>query len=414
MTDADLTLPEVQNRSQQWLLDQRPKSGGGWAERPGMSANSMNTAECMLALLEARLPGNDSRILDATKFLIDHQSRSGAHSGSWPRDVPDGGAVEHLPDVIRTALAVRALIKKGEDPREIPVKTAIEWLKKIRSKDKFWGFAPDLPSNAIATCFVCLAILEEIGTDPGQINKAFMTETLTALAATKNSDRSFGSADLQAVTTMYAGLVMQAARSRQLHVTQDVENNCIQWLRDHPDPALRRVEQPIVLVGDASDRVRNYEFVHMTESLLLKLFVGADKPSLLDSPLARSAFRRLKDSLRDDGAFYGPRVTSWATAHALSALAVASSAIKMFPDRPSEAKQIKLKGLVIGSAIVVVALSSFFQWKAMFGTGYAITLNVVFLVMLLVSDLIHEDSFVRLSVAGIRALGPGTKNAGDS
>jgi hypothetical protein len=213
-TEDDVELKNVMERAANWLLEVQDQNGG-WADRPGRASNTLNTAEAVIALLDARAiaPG-DAYIQKAKTFLLRHQRRQQPDKGAWSREIAeDGGRISEYPDIVRTSAAVVALIKAGEAVNQEPLTAALDWLLEIQNSDGGWGYRRGISSCVMPTCFALLAVIEVY--DAGNIKtKAPIENGLSLLVKEyRQQDRAFGpSGPLQAVSTIYSILVLQGAR----------------------------------------------------------------------------------------------------------------------------------------------------------------------------------------------------------
>jgi squalene cyclase len=133
-----LQFDDMTRHAARWLLREQDPSGG-WGEREGLTPNTLNTAEVIISLLEAdAIEPGATQIQKAVGFFARHQHDSGA----WCREVrleDDGIALG--PDLLRTALAVQALIKAGRSTGDEPVRGAIAWLLSRQHADGGWSFS---------------------------------------------------------------------------------------------------------------------------------------------------------------------------------------------------------------------------------------------------------------------------------
>lgn len=344
-------LKDVAERSGKWLLQHQDGITGGWAEMQGRLVSPLNTAEVLLALLDGQVvvPG-DQRVQRAVKFLVSKQCTEGPHQGAWMRDVPGSPGV---PDLIRTSFAVEALIKAGRGIEDEVVKNAVAWILTTRNEDKGWGYRHSLPSSLTATCSALMALLEACRAGLETLRLEISAGLGLLISKFRNNDGSFGEpGDLRAVHTIYATLVLQAARGCQLNPYSKEEMQAIAWLREHPDDAQRLVEERILV--DPGDGRGNYGFLFMTDSLLIRVLVGSEDQKYRSSKLARDAMLSLSAKMDPDGGFYGNRVFSWATAKALSALSVARTEFSDFPRRRPEFAGRKVGHFILGFAVLLM------------------------------------------------------------
>ena len=110
-------LTDQMDQSAAWLADQRDVQSGGWGEEHLSNRQStLNTAEAIIALIDADADAVDSdAVRDGVAFLRDRQAQAGEPDpGSWRREEADEGRglVRHA-DVVRTGLAFEALVRAG-------------------------------------------------------------------------------------------------------------------------------------------------------------------------------------------------------------------------------------------------------------------------------------------------------------
>lgn len=398
-----------------WLEIQQEKSGG-WGERRGAHVNVLNTAEAMIALIDSGIcrAGNSS-IRNAVQFLLRHQTLAGQDRGSWPREVTlnESNAIE-IPDLVRTSYAIQALIKAGEGINEVPVESALEWLLTCRDESsKGWGYAHDKPNALIPTCFALTALLEACNAGAG-VYQTQILESLQHLVDFYYNDGgddvrgSFGEpGPLQGVHTIFAALVLQSARNNQLSRYEKHEKQAVEWLLRHPDEAIRLKEEWVSIDQNFSvdGQKGGYGFMFMTDTLLIRLLVGSDNMDDKRSALAHEAMHSLKDKIDENtGAFYGPRLFSWATAKALSALTVlqkhAGAEYPDFPARTPESRSAavgwKIGPVIIAFAILLSGLGFYLMVTEKFGLLAFSFFVIMMLAALLAYGAIGEKTFKEL------------------
>src|SRR5208283_4602148 len=118
-------LTQVIGRAVKWLVKNQDAHNGGWPEHSGKPVSILNTAEAIIALRDGEMQSGDKRVLKGIRFLLDHQAQEGEDSGAWQREVegPDG-EVTPIPDIVRTAFAVEALVKAGAQDAQKPLEAA--------------------------------------------------------------------------------------------------------------------------------------------------------------------------------------------------------------------------------------------------------------------------------------------------
>jgi len=101
-------VDEVIKKSSQWLVAQQHNQTGGWAERPGLSVNPLNTAEAIIALLDAgAVAAGSDQIQNGIDYLKRNQCTVEGKAGAWTRWSRVGQeTVRHIPDIVRTSFAI--------------------------------------------------------------------------------------------------------------------------------------------------------------------------------------------------------------------------------------------------------------------------------------------------------------------
>jgi hypothetical protein len=389
-------LTDVMKKSADWLLENQDAHTGGWADRAGGMPSILNTAEAVTAILDGHTvqPG-DHRIQRAVQFLLRHQIAGGDDRGAWAREFPgNGGGIIQVPDMVRTSFAIEALIKAGTGVDTEPVKNAVQWLLAVRNADSGWGYRRGSPSAPTPTCFALMALIEAHKAKMEECRQPVIDGLDFLVGKHRNAAGSFGPAGpLEAVHTIYATLVLQAARRCELSSYSDREEEAIQWLREHPDEATKLVEERIMI--DADGRY-NYDFLFMTHSLLIRVLAGSRDKEDQNSALARGTLITLRDRMHPSGGFYGDRVFVWSTAKVLSALSMAVSHFQAFPDRSPEYSGVKAGTLVWVFAILLSAFVVYLTVKGSFELLHAGIFIFLMLALLLAYGMIGEKTFKEL------------------
>ena len=341
--ESPLQMSEVIDRSGHWLLKQQ-LPGGGWGERPGKEANALNTAETMIALLDARLVDTgDEMIHKAANFLLASRIDEKPDLGAWPREchARKNGPLRRVPDLLRSACALQALIKSGRTTSDRRIKESLDWLmgrQNNEDHDLGWGYRRGAESHIIPSCHALQALLLAYHAGARHTRPA-IEQGLRYLSEQAREDGSFGPDDsLRALHTVSVALVLQAASRLKLgssdHSLQ--AKQALGWLQDHPDAAMRPVEL-LIEIDPHADGAGNYGFIFMTETLLLGALMASPDAAHHKSALARTALERIKDNWDPAcGGCYGPAVFSWSTARTLASLAATSPHIQEFPRRQPE------------------------------------------------------------------------------
>lgn len=394
------TLQDIAETEAQWLLEQQHPSGG-WRAHPGEEPSDLNTAEAVLALLEVKtgvLAAGSQKIADAVKFLVAEQAR-GVVPGAWERDISDDGRTIYAPDVMRTSLALQALLQGGRAPDDPAVAAAAAWLVAARTPGGLWGYggATDAAPELLPSCSA-LAAMVDLVANGAEAHRAHAVDGIAGvLREFGNRDGSFGEGDLQAVHTMHAVLLLQKARKCRVATDAAAETKGLNWIVDNRHAVLQDVEEPIEL--DRAQPGVNYTFVYMVEALAIKALTDSADDAHRSGPLYRDALIALDKRRSPRGGFYGNRVFSWSTARSIAALSEASRARAEIPRREGASRKERL------------TVTAFFLVLAAGATGLAAAdkLSVILvafffllvLAMLVTFGAISEQGFVETVKSGL-------------
>jgi len=128
-------LKTLQNSLRDCLLEMQD-TVGGWGEHPGSHLSVFNTAEVVIALLEAGSAVGGAPIQQALTFIMNEKVDMVApDKGTWPRTVGHNEGTRKVPDIIRTSIVVSALVMAGKNMQE--ARLSIDWLN--RSSKQRWG-----------------------------------------------------------------------------------------------------------------------------------------------------------------------------------------------------------------------------------------------------------------------------------
>ena len=409
-------ITEIINHAGRWLEQQQDKESRGWGERRGGHVNVLNTAEAMIALIDSGVcHAGTASIRGAADFLLKHQTLDGPDAGSWPRELTtDDGKTIDIPDLVRTAYAIQALIKAGKGIDEHPVRMALVWLLGRRNENtKGWSYARGKPDALMPTCFALNALLDAYDAYPGayqtQIQESLQHLVEAYYQEGGNEVRgSFGApGPLQGIHTIHAALVLQIARANNLSRYPEQEKQAIEWLLRNPDKAIRLREEWVEIDQNqvTDGQTGGYGFMVMADTLLMKLLLGSENIDDKKSALAHEAMHSLKDKIDDStGAFYGPRLFSWATAKALSALAVMQKhAGAEYPDLPARMPESRTESggwktgpVIIGFVTLLSGLGFYLMLNDKFGLLEFSFFVVMMLAALLAYGAIGEKTFSEL------------------
>jgi hypothetical protein len=393
-------LRSLADGSRKWLLDSQDPGSGGWAEHPGGRLSSLNTAEAIIALIVSGVEAGDPSISKAVAFLYrDRPTVLPPNEGCWARSAGTAANPRVIPDLVRTSVAISALVKAGEGPEVPAVRKAIEWVIDRQNRandDTGWSNQRGAKSKVIPTCFALVALMR-LTVNAGQnewreqIQRGL--DQLTGRFRKPNS--SFGDGASAAIHTIHAVLVLQSARECAFNVPPDAERKAIDWLLEYQDEALAPVEEIIDIdpEGDA-----DYGFIFPNEALLIRVLGGSDDSRHRNTRLWNDVQRGL--SLRYDErsyGFYGQRVFSWSTAAGLNAIASTERHLTSITARPAE----DVQGGKVGNAILVFAVLltcvvTYLSVSGKFKPLTAMTFVFLMLACLVAYRLIGETTFKQL------------------
>jgi hypothetical protein len=390
---------DLKQRARTWILQHQQKSGG-WAERSGGAVNVLNSAEAMLALFASGIDAGNPAIQGGVKYLLEQERDVPKEDrGAWGRAVQHDESIEHIPDLVRTSLAIRALIKAGRQ-YESSVKDAVAWLLDIQNRGKDesgWGYRRGAKSELMPTCFALQSLIEAHGAQVEGDLKKPIDRGLSYLMAQQNQAAGcFGPSDAMiGVRTIAAVLTLQAAAKCNLSVYAAQEKLAIRWVLANPAESRAVVEE---IAAIDPNKAGNYGILYMPKLLTVR-FEGLPDEALHDLLLD---FNENFDD--NSGGFYGRRIFSWSTAQALQALS--ASGLKTLPEpepvllAPTpEPDQVPARfKLVIGLALTILLLAAIVVLARMHAIG-VLTFTLVALVLfasLLTFGAIKEGAFIDL------------------
>lgn len=361
MTEQKPGLRTLEPKLVKRLLETQDPNGG-WAEHPGAGLSSFNTAEAIMALSLARSASSaaaaEQGIRQAVEFLLKEHDRARLphpDSGAWYRSCSVAGVEHKGADIIRTAMAIPALMNAGQRSDAPAVADAIDWLigrQNEVANDSGWGYQRGAKSKVLPTCFALLAL---IAASPSATTSPWRDSIDNGLKHLTERFRQesgcFGTGLLSAAHTAYSCLVLQAARAKEFRTVASAENEAIRWLLSNQDDALSPVEEKIEL--DPSGEA-DYWFMFSMEALLLRVLGNSQEADHRDTTLWLDAQRRMRDDFDPNtGGFYGRRVFSWSTANGLYSIKASEHNLRSIPRRPAEDPG----RLTVGSAIFFLDLA---------------------------------------------------------
>jgi hypothetical protein len=390
------SLTTLEPRMREWLLANQDPAGG-WAEHPGARLSVLNTAEVVLSLTSAGVKAGDPQIQRAVEFINGEQRAiEPPDRGCWTRTIATGaGGSREVPDIIRTCLAVRALVSGGEVPEKSQARAGIDWLIGRQNQDHGWGYQRDQQSAILPTAFALIALIRTAETAATNPWRETVTRGLEFLTRLRNRSGSFGTAPLEAVHTIHAALVLQAARECEFSVHPSAERDAIAWLLRHPDDAMSVVEETITIDPQHHG---NYGFLFAADALLLVVLgrstIADHRKTQLWGTVQRSVTSRFDEN---SGGLYGQRVFSWSTAHGLYAITLTGRELTQIPASPPEDPTgLKVGGFILLFAVILVLTLLYLSSREEFTVLHATFLGFLMLACLVAYGKVGEKTFQQL------------------
>ncbi|MCZ8247987.1 MAG: prenyltransferase/squalene oxidase repeat-containing protein [Microcystis sp.] len=419
----NLSLQECIENSSHWLEKIQNKIDGGWGQYKGADSNCLNTAEAIIALLETGMkdPGDQAIQLGA-KYLIEHQLSANncadrEHYGAWARNVlKDPDKVLHIPDAVRTSLAVLALKLAGVSLHNSVITQGVEWLIHTQNADGGWGYTRNHESHLFPTCVTLKTILRICPLDNtsehslcrnSNLEKVIL-DAFKHIHTYRNNDGSFGKEpELLVPHTLHVIDVINMADKQENLIPKiyfrDIKP-AIDWIDDNKKCVLQWTTET-VSIGEGYNSQYNYTFSHINPSLYLRFVfpiilekVGSNFNS--ENALARYALEATFDNIDNSSSnaqgFCAKRPVSWATSHTIVGLSKAKSTYINFPERELPSTKLNERHYLLIFLIVIIVLSTILSLINKL-TGLQSTLFLlVILALLLIYGYISERSFIGL------------------
>jgi hypothetical protein len=398
------TLRSFESKLVRRLLATQDASGG-WGEHPGAILSPFNTAEAVLALSAASPVDGAAVQQSIRKALVyiyaQHECEPlpPPDSGSWWRASQVNGEEHKVADIIRTSMVIGALINTGEGSEKPILAAAIAWLvgrQNATNGDTGWGFQRGMESKVLPTCFALLALMAASIANPTNPWKNSIELGLKRLTDVfRKADGSFDAGILAAAHTIYACLVLKAARVGGYSIVASAEKDAIRWLLNNQDDALSPVEEKIEIDPIAA---ADYSFTFMMEALLLRVLGNSQDAGDRETQLWLNAQRAMRDAYDDTtGGFYGRRVFSWSTANGLYAVRSSEHSLQPIPPRPAEDPGgIKVGNIILFLALVLIGAVVYLAAVDKFTILLAIFFGGLVLGCLLAYGKIGERTFTQL------------------
>ncbi len=422
----NLSLQECIENSSHWLENIQNKVDGGWGQYKGNDSNCLNTAEAIIALLETGMkdPG-DQAIQLGVKYLIAHQlsvkdCADQEHYGSWARNVSnlakDSNTFLHIPDAVRTSLAVLALKLAGISLNDPSIIQGVEWLKNTQNSDGGWGYTRNHGSQLFPTCITLKAILRICPLDNNSDHslcrnsnlEQVILDTFKHIHKYRNEDGSFGKEPgLLVPHTLYVIDVINMAEKQDYLIPKVYFKDmkpAIDWIEDNREYVLRWTTET-VSIGESHHSQYNYTFSHINPSLYLRfvLPIILEKVGSKFNPenaLARFALEATFDNIDEPSSnshgFCAKRPVSWATSLTIAGLSKAKFTYTNFPERELPSAKLNERHYLLMFLVFITVLSAILSFLERL-SGFQLTVFLlVILALLLIYGFISERSFIEL------------------
>jgi prenyltransferase beta subunit len=403
-------LTDQMIQSVAWLRDAQDAKTGGWGESPGEKhLSSLNTAEAIIALIKTdRENAGTDAVQRGVSYLRAIQSPDTENAGAWLR-LEKKTKVETA-DVMRTGLILEALILADVERSDPMIKRAVHWLFDVQNDAGGWGPTRDKLTQMLPTCQALLGLLA--AHDPNEKPAPEITRGLDYVLACQRPGGFFGCDDiashLAAPHTIFAILVLQAARSLGVVSNSKSEERGIDWLLASQDDAKRLVCETIELSPE-----NQYPFVYVTDSLLIRVLNNSKRKADRESLMYRASLYNVKDRIEPaEGACFGYRTFTWSTARAIEGMSAAATTQTTFPSRPAEySAGPRLRWWLTLMMLVVLAVAALLAFSETLSPWAAGVILVIVFTLLLVNRVIGTDVFERLVQSVLGRIGGGTTKA---
>jgi hypothetical protein len=418
----NLSIQECIENSSQWLEDIQNKADGGWGQYKGADSNCLNTSEAVIALLETGMKdAGDQAIQLGVKYLIEQQLDNNncadqEHYGSWSRNVSKDSKILHIPDAVRTSLAVLALKLAGVSLSETSIIQGVEWLIKTQNHDGGWGYTRNHQSELFPTCITLKTILKICPlNDAGDHSlcrnsnlEKVILDGFKYIRSCRNEDGSFGrTPGLLVPHTLHVIDVINLAGKQEHLVPKayfDDIKPAIDWIEDNKKDVLRWSTET-VSIGESYDSPYNYTFSHINPSFYLRfvfpvILEKVGKKFNSESALARYALEATFDNIDDPSSnshgFCAKRPVSWATSHTIAGLSKAKATYRNFPERELPSTNLSERHYLLIFLIFITILSTILSLLDKL-SGFQLTFFLLaILASLLIYGYISEKSFIDL------------------
>lgn len=425
---SNSTIQECISKSSQWLLKIQNKDDGGWGQYKGSNSNCLNTAEAMIALIETQSQqASANPIQKGKQYLINQQIKQHEDQknyGAWSKIIlVDHARNLHIPDTIRTSLAILALQYAGVSADDDSIRNAIQWLLRVKNDDGGWGYKPAQDSLLFPTCMILKALLNTCSDDNSNLCSNFNLQKIIVKGLRyiednyyHNQDGSFGVQDgLKLSHTLHVIDVLKIAENQNFRFRQtDLPGKSIQWVRENKNSILNWSSE-LIIIGEDAGSPYNYIFSHINPAMYLRIIfkdLQKTKGFNTEVDVAYDALGVISNDLDPTDLAYGfcgKRAVSWATSHTILGLQealcyrVLNAPRILVLDHKVKKRQFFLFFLIIMATLnTITILSILDKTPPNLNQGLLIyylmfSFSLIILVALLVYGYLSEESFIKLA-----------------
>ncbi len=394
-------LAQCIGRASTWLISIQDQSGG-WGEYQGAAANSLNTAEAILALLESHEREAGDQIIQAGVQFLESNQLPGKHvahhhaavDGSWGRRIStEDGQMHYLPDTVRSAFVLLALNVAGKSCQDKSVSRGLEWLLRTVPSDGGWGYAPGGASQLFPTCMalrVMLRLRRASEAVKATVDEPIRRGLKYLHERHHNEGGSFGRiGELLVPHTLYALRALQLARDEGFQTERHDIDDARSWINQKGPDVTRWFNETIEI---SKKEGGSYTFTYVTPALYLDTFDGILSAK---DPLAQESMIVMHDNMEPVSCgMSGKRPVSWATAKALFGLTAVRNIFPTFPEREiPTAAQVQGRKYLFGFLVLILGAATVVALAGKISSEYAGIITLVVLAGLLIYGFISERSF---------------------
>jgi hypothetical protein len=412
--------------SSQWLVDIQNQVDGGWGEYKGADSNTLNTSEAIVALLETGFSEFAGGVVihRGANYLIKEQiadsvGNNQGYCGSWARNVSKEGIIIHIPDTLRTSLAIIALKLAGGVQYSESIKKGIDWLIKNQNLDGGFGYTSGHQSELFPTCIALKTLLKVCFGNNADDLSLFHNSTPQKIAeiisngfryidSCRNAEGYFGiKTGLMVSHTLHVIDVINTALKQGHPGPNNAQNSikqAVEWIEQNNKDVLRWSTET-VLIGEGDKSPYNYTFSHINPSLYLKtvfpiIVEKIGKNFSPDTALSRYVLEAIFDNIDDPSSnshgFCANRPVSWATSNTITGLVMAKDTYLIYPEREIATSKPNERHYILIFLFFITLLGTILSFLDKLGAVQISFFLLVILSTLVVFGIISEKNYIGL------------------